>query len=321
MTSTSRADNRAARQDAPEILSLAPFRAPRYWPTWLLWLFLHAVARLPLSVQMALGRRFGPILRRVRKRDRAVARRNLEICFGELSAEERERLMERHFESIGLSLVEMAIGWFSPLDRLRRIIRVEGREHLDAALARGKGVLLIGAHFTTLEVGVAILEELCPRVTTMYRTQRNRMMDVLIRRGRSRFASVQIPRDNVRALLRRLKANDVVAYMPDQTYLGNQSAMLPFFGEPALTNVVTSKLARISGATALPYFFRRLPDDSGYVVEIGPPMPGFPSDDPQADTRQFVALLEAFIRRAPEQYLWLYKKFKRRPEEYGNPYR
>jgi KDO2-lipid IV(A) lauroyltransferase len=173
-------------------------------------------------------------------------------------------------------------------------------------------VLLFMAHFTTLEVGAAILEALTPRASCMYRPQRNAMMDIMIRRGRHRFAKTQIPRDNVRALLRTLRDNHAICYLPDQTYLGNQSELLPFFGEPAVTNTATSRLAAISGAAVLPYFFRRLPSGD-YRVDIGPPLGGFPSESATRDTERLFALLEQYIRLAPEQYLWLYKKFKGRP--------
>ena len=175
-----------------------------------------------------------------------------------------------------MSFVEMGIGWFTPIERLLERVAVHGLEHLDRALAQGRGVLLFGAHFTTLELGFAVLEAFAPRASCMYRPQRNAMMDVMIRRGRHRFAKEQIPRDNVRALLRSLRDNYVVCYLPDQTYLGNQSELLPFFGEPAVTNTATSKLAAISGATVLPYFFRRLPNGD-YRVDIGAPLDGFPS--------------------------------------------
>lgn len=296
----------------PSDLSLAPFWAPRHWPTWALLGFMHAAAKLPRSWQLRTGRFLGRLLRRVKRREQRVAQRNIELCFGSLSAADRQQLLDRHFDALGMSFVEMGIGWFTPIEQLLERVAVHGREHLDQALARGHGVLLFSAHFTTLEVGVAVLEALAPRVSCMYRPQRNSMMDVIIRRGRHRFAKEQIPRDNVRALLRNLRDNYAVVYLPDQTYLGKQSELLPFFGEPAVTNTATSKLASISGATVLPYFFRRLPDGD-YRVDIGPPLGDFPSDAAAHDTQRLFGLLEQYIRLAPEQYLWLYKKFKGRP--------
>ena len=296
----------------PAELSLAPFWSPRHWPMWLLLAFMHAAARLPPRWQLRVGRGFGAVLRRFKKREERIARRNIELCFRDWSAAEQRELLDRHFEAVGMSFVEMGVGWFTPIERLLRRVSIHGREHLERAMADGRGVLLAGAHFTTLEVGFAVLEALTPRASCMYRPQRNAMMDVVIRRGRHRFAKQQIPRDNVRALVRSLRDGYAVGYLPDQTYLGNQSALLPFFGEPAVTNTAMSRLAAISGAAVLPYFFRRLPSGE-YRVDIGAPLPGFPSESPARDAQRLFDLLEDYIRLAPEQYLWLYKKFKGRP--------
>jgi KDO2-lipid IV(A) lauroyltransferase len=301
--------------------SLRNFRAPRYWPTWVLLGLMHCAARLPVGLQRATGAAIGSAFWHLQRRERRIARRNLEICFPELGPAERQALLRRHFRSVGLSVVEMGVGWFTPIAKLRQRVRISGLEHLERALTAGRGALLVTAHFTSIEIGVGVLEDFPGQVSSLYRPQRNAMMDALILRGRRRFASSQIPRDNVRMLIRRLKANEAVLYMPDQTYLGNQSALVPFFGEPAMTNTATSKIAKISGAPVLPYWFRRNPDDERfYDVTIGAPLEGFPTDDAIADTRRLVGLLEERIRATPEQYLWVYKKFKRRPEHFGDVY-
>jgi len=300
--------------------SLGDFRAPRYWPTWALLGVMKLSARLPVGLQLALGTLIGRIFYTLQVRERGVARRNLEICLPELAGPERETLVRRHFRSMGLSVVEMGIGWFTPIEKLRQRVEIKGLAHLDAAFAAGHGALLVTAHFTPIEIGVGILEDYPGTVSSLYRPQRNAMMDYLILRGRSRFAASQIPRDNVRMLIRRLQKNEAVLYMPDQTYLGNQSALIPFFGEAAMTNIATSRIARISGAKVMPYWFRRRPDDLGYEVEICPPLENFPTDDAILDTKRLVGLLEERIRATPEQYLWVYKKFKRRPASFTDPY-
>ena len=303
----------------PNDLSLAPFWGPRHWPMWVLLGFMHLAAKLPKPWQFMLGRGLGRVLRLVKKRQERVARRNIELCFRNLGAAEQRELLDRHFEAVGMSFIEMAIGWFTPIDRLLERVSIHGREHLEQALEGGRGALLVGGHFTALEIGYAVLEALTPRAGCMYRPQRNAMMDVMIRRGRHRFAKQQISRDNVRALLRTLRDGYAVGYLPDQTYLGNQSELIPFFGEPAVTNTATSKLVAISGCTMLPYFFRRLPSGD-YRVDIGPPLAGFPSESPRHDAERLFGLLEDYIRLAPEQYLWLYKKFKGRPPPFPDPY-
>jgi KDO2-lipid IV(A) lauroyltransferase len=313
-------DSRVNMQRSDNDLSLAAFKAPKYWPMWLMLATLRISSGLPFRLQRAAGWLVGALLYRVMRRKRAIAARNLELCFPGRDARARAQLLRRHFSALGMSFIEMGIGWFMPIERLRRLVAIKGREHLTAAIATGRPVLLWGAHFTCIEVGVAMLTDFTDKCASLYRPQRNAMMDVLIRRGRTRFATDQIPRDDVRRMLKRLKQGYVVVYFPDQTYLGNQSSMLPFFGEPALTNTATSKLAQMSGAIVLPYFYRRRPGNAGYEVEISPPLKDFPSDDAAGDAARLFAALERFIEGAPEQYLWTYKKFKRRPAPYDDPY-
>ena len=172
--------------------SLSRFRAPRYWLTWIVLGVMHLSARLTPSLQVRVGSGLGWLFRTLQRREVRIARRNLQICLPELSDDDRNDLVRRHFRSIGMSVVEMGIGWFTPIERLRERVEIRGLEHLDAALALGNGALLVTAHFTPIEVGVCVLEDTPFTINSLYRPQRNAMMDELILRGRSRFASQQI---------------------------------------------------------------------------------------------------------------------------------
>jgi KDO2-lipid IV(A) lauroyltransferase len=199
------------------------------------------------------------------------------------------------------------------------MVDFEGVEHLREALQKGRGALMLSAHFTTLEMGARALTLLGP-TSIMYLTPKNALIAELSRRNRSRHTVSAISSDRVRDLLQALKNNLPVWYAPDQRYTGKNSEIVPFFGQPAASNVATSRLAKISGAPVLPYFPRRRADNRGYVVAIHAPFDNFPSDDPIDDTRRFHELIECNVRDHPEQYLWTYKRF-RRPGPDGDPYR
>jgi KDO2-lipid IV(A) lauroyltransferase len=238
--------------------------------------------------------------------------RNLEACLPELSPAARHEILVDHFAALGASLVEMSMGWFGNPERVRRRVRIEGAEHLAAAIAKRRGVILFSAHFTTFEFFWPALAPLCTRLCGMYKWQRNPVMNRVMNRGRGRYFHTLFAKDNVREMVRSLRDNGVVWYASDQSYGGKGSALLPFFGEPAMTNTAIARIARISGATVLPYFCRRLPDDR-YVITIGAPLPGLPSGDDTADTLRLTALLEDYIRLCPEQYWWIHQRFKGRP--------
>ena len=301
-------------------ISYRRFLAPRFAPAWLLLGWMRLAAALPYPWQIAAGKCIGRAGRYLTPKTRRVVDRNLQACFPELSPAQRHRLGRDHFAAVGAAFSEMGFGWFAPMERLRRLIRVEGGEHIESALARDNGIIVLTAHFTSLETGSSILQELFPGVKAVYRPQPNEMIDAMISHGRRRMLSEQITQDNIRAMVRTLRDGGAVAYLADLAGRGRNRAVIPFYGEPAMTTTAVSKLARMTGATVLTYFFRRLPGRSGYVVNIGPPPDGFPSDDPVADTRRLVERLEDYIRLAPEQYMWTYRRFKGRPDAYPDLY-
>lgn len=291
---------------------------PRYWPTWLGVGLVRLLGLLPYRAQMAVGRGLGRIAWCFARRDRHIADINIRLCLPELDERARRRLVREHFGSLGCALLETALVWWASDRRLGKLVRVEGLEHLEQALAGGRGAILLSAHFTTLEMGARAL---CMNGPTaiMYQTPRNALIAALSLRGRALHARRAISSDNVRELLQSLKSNLPVWYAPDQRDEGRSGELVPFFGIPALTNVATSRIARISGAPVLPYFPERLAGGAGYCMRILPPLQPFPTEDAVADAARFHALIEAHVRRCPAQYLWTYKRFKR-PGSTDDPY-
>jgi len=303
-------------EHAGESASLARFWKPRHWPVWCLWLWMRLNALLPLGLSLAIHRLVGKALYRLLPKLRRVVHRNLEICFPDLDTAAVEALAKRHFEALGMSIAECAAGWFGP-ERPGRF-DVLGVEHVRAAAALGRGVILFTGHFTPLEIMGHSFSGLGPRFAAMASHRSSPLLEEIQMRGRMKMADEMISSASVRSLLRSLKKGLVIWYAPDLAY--PDGVLLPFFNVPAMTNTATSKIARVSGATVLPFSYRRLEHGARYEVRFYPPLDGFPSDDPVEDTRRLIPYLEQFIRLSPEQYHWIQKRFRWRPPELPDLY-
>ncbi len=270
------------------------------------------LARLPWPVQRALGRTIGRLLRRALPARRRVAARNLELCFPELSADARKALLRRHFEAIGIGLFEFARAWWGSVEPLRRGLVVEGLEHMEAARAGGRGVIVVSGHFTTLEVCGRLMCDHAP-LAGMYRPHAQPAMEWAVRRGRARYAAAMFPKQDLRGSVRHLKRGGLLWYAPDQDPSRGESVYVPFFGQPAHSLTSTHQLARMSGASVLFYQHARR-EDGGYTLRLFPASEGYPTSDATADTAEVMAAIETMARAAPEQYLWIHRRFKRRPD-------
>lgn len=273
---------------------------------------LRPLARCPAAWRPALARLFGAVWRRADPRRRRIAEANLAYCFPELTDGERARLLAEHFRSLGFGILEVAMAWRAPPRALRKAVRVSGREHLDAALARGRGAILVSGHFTTLEAG-ALRISLDAPVDGMYRANRNSTMERALRTGRQRFGARLVARDDVRGLLRRLRANRAVWYAPDQDLGLANGVFAPFFGRPAATVTATSRIAKATGAAVLPFRVERLEGGRDYRAVIEPALEGFAQEDEGAAAARINAIIERWARQRPEQYLWVHRRFKTRP--------
>jgi KDO2-lipid IV(A) lauroyltransferase len=269
----------------------------------LLWL----VGRLPWSWQRRLADGFGAFVFHCVPIRRQVTLVNLRRCFPELSAGACRRLARRHYQSLALGLFEVGRCWWRPAGDLPAC-RLEGLAGLERARAAGRGVLLVSGHFTTLEIAGRMLALRAP-ICCLYRDPNNPVLADLLRRHRTAWTNRAIEMRDLTGLIRALRDGETVWYAPDQGKWTPQSAVLPFFGQPAITNTSTHRLAKMSGAAVFTFFPRREKDGT-YVLTIGPELADFPSAEAEADTLRLTALLEDAIREAPEQYLWVHRRFK-----------
>lgn len=296
-------------------VSVLRFLGPRYWRSWILIGWLKLAALLPWRRSLALHKRLGRWIGRRSRNATRLVDDNLRRCFPELSESGRHKLADDYFANMGAVVAELALAWFGSRQRLGALFEVEGEEHLERALERGRGVLLCAGHFTPIELCSIAIRDYAPRYALMYNKRRSRLLSEYQRRCRERYADESLPKRNIRALIRSLRRNSVVWFSGDEAHTGKSSALIPFFGEPALTNTSLSRLAKISGAAVVPLTYFRKPDDSGYLIRISPALDNFPTDDVIADTRRVVALLEQSIRDAPAQYFWKQRRFRRRRGE------
>lgn len=295
----------------------AQCRGPRYWPAWLFAAWLRLVAFLPWRLAIKLHKAIGRVAGALMPRRQRVVRRNLELCFPALSPAEIKTIMGRNFANVGAFFAELAFSWYgSPAERAH-LFRIEGADNLRAALAKGKGVILYSGHFTTLEICGSMLKPLVPLYAFMFKPRRNPLTNALQTRGRRDYAHVSVASDDVRELLALLAKNAVVWYAPDQARV-DKGELVPFFSQPAMTSTAPSRLARISGAAIVPFFFRRSDDDSGYLLRFDPALTDVPTRDAIADTKRLTAVLEDFIRECPDQYFWTHRKFKGAGDVYGD---
>lgn len=289
---------------------------PRYWLTWLGFGLWWLVAQLPYQWQLSLGRGLGRVLYHLAKRRRRIAERNIALCFPELSAREQQALVRTNIESTAIAVFESGMAWFWPPARLKKLFRVEGLEHLQAAEAAQQGVLLLAMHFTNLDIGGMLLRQV-HKIDAMYRPHNNAVYDYLQRRGRERIPGSRLyPREDLRQIVKDLRAGRAIWYAPDQDYGQRSGVFAPFFGVPAATVTATAQLARLGKAQVVPFVQTRQPR-GGYVVKIYPPLQGFPTGDDLADATRINALVEARVRENPSQYMWVHRRFKTRPE--GEP--
>ena len=276
----------------------------------LLWLFRW----LPLAAQAACGRAFGRVGWRLLAGRRKVALRNLELCFPERAADERERLARAHFGWLGRSLLERGLLWYASPARLRRLIHVVGDVQL--AERSDRPVMWLAPHFMALDVaGASVLLFQKRKGISIYQRQSDPVMDKALRRGRLRFGNAEIfSRDEAgKALFRAIRRGDGFFNLPDMDFGTRDAAFVPFFGVPAVTLLAPSRLAKSLNMIVQPVVAEILPGGQGYRVRFEEPWADFPTDDPVADAARMNRWIESEIRRNPEQYLWVHRRFKTRP--------
>lgn len=297
----------------------AQFSAHLYHPKfWLLWLAV-GLARLtlllPLKWQMKLGSGIGLLAMKLAGSRVNTAKRNLELCFPQMSEAERETLLRRNFQETGKAIFDTINAWWWSNDKVQKHMQIKGQEHVEQTLAAGQGVILFAVHCLPLEMGARIFGQFQPGVG-VYRPHNNPVMEYLQVKGRLRSNKALVPKRDLRQMVRCLRNPDVIWYTADQDFGRSSAIFIPFFAVPdAATITGGTTLAKLGKAKVLPFFVERNADDTGYNIEIQAPLDNFPGENEVEDAKRGNGIVEQLISRNPAQYMWLHRRFKTRPNE------
>ncbi len=301
---------------------LSLLKHPRDWPMLLGMSLLRLICLLPYRWLMALGRTLGRLLYHGLASRRGVAAINLELTHPHLTDKARSGLLRASFQSLGCMVFEAGLAWWSSNRRIAGLSEVLGQDQLLSLLGEGQGVLLVSAHFTTLEIGTRILCDAIPgQIAGLYRKHGSAALDTVVRGSRLRYAANLFNRLQTRQAVRHMRQGHALWYAADQDYGRGDSIFVPFLGVTASTITSTHHLARMGNARVIMVSQQRLPEGRGYRLVFSRPLDGIPSDDIQADTLRINQQLDQMVFANPEQYLWIHRRFKTRPEGHESLYR
>lgn len=295
------------------------FLHPRYWLNWIGLLLMRLSVFLPARMQVWVGHLLGQMMWLFAKERVRIARRNLELCFPEWSQKQQEALLRKTMQTMGMMPIETALSWWGSDKSLAKRVEYIGMEHLEAAKARGKGVILLTGHFTSMELGGRLVILRQPTYV-MFRELKEPLFNAVMLKYRNLHGEGTILQADMRGMVRALKKNKVVWYAPDQDFGRRYSVFATFFGVQAATVPATARIAKMSGASVLPYVPRRL-SDGRYQIEFSPMLENFPTEDELTDAQRINDWVEAQVRKFPEQYLWVHRRFKTQPEGKGLLYK
>jgi len=293
---------------------------PKYWALWVFYgIFRLVIALLPYNILIGTGKGLGNLSYLLMRRRRRIAEVNIRLCFPDMSAQQQDQLVRDNFKSAGASVFETLMSWWVSSDKLEHLCQVEGLEHLQKANQAGKGVILLTGHMSCLEMGCRLLLFHYP-FAGMYKRHRNEFIEYIMQKSRVRYCKLAFRQDDIRGMLKTLKRNQVVWYAPDQDLGINRSVFAPFMGVQTATITAPSRFAKMTGAKVVPYFPSRLPGGKGYKLTILPALQDFPTKDEVENATRINALIAEHVRKVPDQYLWLHRRFKSRPDGEASVY-
>ena len=294
---------------------LKQYWAPKHWPTWIGLGLLRLLSFLPLPVLAVTGYGLGLLVYVLHVSRRRIALQNISACFPELSLKQQKRINRWHFCYLGQSVMTACMNWWISPRRFDRLVTINGREHYDQALADGKKIILLTPHFISMEVSGLALQRERPMVG-MYQYMKNSLLNTVALQGRQRFCPDGIMferKQPLRTLLRILMKGYPFSYSPDQDAM-RKGVFVPFFHTLASTTPALAKFVQTTGSVVIPCRNRMLPWGRGYEVVLGAPIDNLASGDEIEDTAAMNRAIEQMVRECPEQYLWVHKRYKSRPE-------
>jgi len=273
---------------------------------------------IPFKAQVVAGKAIGRMMYPFMHKLRSTAYSNISHCFPEKKQPQVERLVKRHFEAIGVSFFETANAYYGSDNKIKKLLTIKNEHFFKDALKEEGGIILLCSHFMPLMLGSRALL-IKHTIANIYRPQNNTLFDSAMVKGYKKNGAVMIKSTDTRSIIKAINNSLPIWYAPDQDLGKNNSVFAPFFGIQTATASATARLAKNNNTRVIPYSFIRT--SNGYLMSFEKPISNYPSNDPIHDATVINQILEKQINHSPEQYLWIHRRFKTRPNDEKNFYK